>query len=85
MHKVGPGGYQDKYVALFAGIAPIEDPKIVTVVIINEPKGEDHGGGSVAAPVFSKVTEGALRLLNIPPSQQQELVQAPPALKTRAA
>jgi cell division protein FtsI (penicillin-binding protein 3) len=85
VHKVGPGGYQDKYVALFAGIAPIEDPKIVTVVIINEPKGEDHGGGSVAAPVFSKVTEGALRLLNIPPSQQQELVQAPPALKKRAA
>ena len=47
VHKVGPGGYiDDQYVALFAGVAPIDDPRIVVVVVINEPKGELHGGGS---------------------------------------
>ena len=56
------------YVALFAGIAPVEDPRLVTVVVINEPQGESYGGGSAAAPVFSRVTAGALRLLNLAPS-----------------
>jgi cell division protein FtsI (penicillin-binding protein 3) len=70
VHKVGAGGYlEDQYVALFAGVAPIDNPRIVTVVVINEPKGEAHGGGSVAAPVFSRVVEGALRLLNVPPTE----------------
>ena len=72
VHKVGPGGYiEDSYVALFAGVAPIDNPRIVTVVVINEPKGEAHGGGSVAAPVFSTVVEGALRLLNVPPTEAE--------------
>ena len=70
VHKVGPGGYiDDKYVALFAGVAPVDRPRLVTVVVINEPKGEAYGGGSAAAPVFSRVTRGALRLLNIAPSE----------------
>ena len=70
VHKVGAGGYiEDQYVALFAGVAPIDNPRIVTVVVINDPKGEAHGGGSVAAPVFSRVVEGALRLLNVPPTE----------------
>jgi cell division protein FtsI (penicillin-binding protein 3) len=69
VHKVGPQGYiDDQYVALFAGIAPVEDPRLVTVVVINEPQGEAYGGGSAAAPVFSRVTAGALRLLNLAPS-----------------
>ena len=50
------------------GIAPIEDPRIVSVVVINDPKGELYGGGAVAAPVFSEITRGALRILNVPPS-----------------
>ncbi|MBE9539816.1 MAG: penicillin-binding protein 2 [Proteobacteria bacterium] len=75
VHKVGPGGYiDDQYVALFAGVAPIENPRIVTVVVINDPKGEAHGGGSVAAPVFSRVVEGALRLLNVPPTEAEVVV-----------
>ena len=79
VHKVGPGGYsEDDYVALFAGVAPIHDPRIVTVVVLNGPKGEDHGGGSAAAPVFSRVTEGALRLLNIPPSEPESVIAASP-------
>ncbi len=68
VHKVGAGGYiDDQYVALFAGIAPIENPRIVTVVVINNPQGEAYGGGAAAAPVFSKVAQGAMRLLNVPP------------------
>jgi cell division protein FtsI (penicillin-binding protein 3) len=75
VHKVGPGGYiDDKYVALFAGVAPIKNPRIVTVVVLNEPKGDDHGGGSAAAPVFSRVTRGALRLLNVPPSEPESVI-----------
>lgn len=74
VHKVGPEGYiKDQYVALFAGVAPVDDPRIVTVVVINEPQGENYGGGSAAAPVFSTVTKGALRILNVPPSQLSKL------------
>jgi cell division protein FtsI (penicillin-binding protein 3) len=48
VHKVGPQGYiDDQYVALFAGVAPSNDPRIVTVVVINEPKGEAYGGGAL--------------------------------------
>jgi cell division protein FtsI (penicillin-binding protein 3) len=70
VHKVGPQGYEaHKYVALFAGIAPIEQPRIVTVVVINDPKGDRYGGGAVAAPLFSEMTRATLRLLNVPPSE----------------
>jgi len=62
------GGYaDDKYLSLFAGIAPASNPRLVMVVMINEPGGKDYYGGLVAAPVFSKVMSDALRLLNIPP------------------
>lgn len=77
VHKVGPQGYiDDQYVALFAGIAPIDDPRIVTVVVINDPKGEAYGGGAAAAPVFSRVTQGALRLLNVPPTDIESMAAA---------
>ena len=68
-HKVGKSGYEDhKYVAIFAGIAPVGDPNLVTVVVINEPSTEDHYyGGEAAAPVYASITEGALRLRNVPP------------------
>ena len=74
VHKVGPQGYiDDQYIALFAGVAPSNDPRIVTVVVINEPQGEAYGGGAAAAPVFSRVTAGALRLLNVPPSELSDV------------
>jgi len=70
VHKVGAGGYEaNKYIALFAGIAPIDHPRIVTVVVINDPKGALYGGGAVAAPVFSEMTGATLRILNVPPSE----------------
>lgn len=77
VHKVGPGGYQeDKYVALFAGVAPADAPRIVTVVVINEPKGDDYGGGSAAAPVYSRVTAGALRLLGVAPQPTEAVANS---------
>ncbi|NKB34169.1 MAG: penicillin-binding protein 2 [Pseudomonadales bacterium] len=67
-HVVGEQGYEDNlHNSLFVGMAPASDPKIVIVVIINEPKGEEHYGGQVAAPVFSRVAAGAMRILNISP------------------
>ncbi len=69
-HKIANGGYaDDRYLAFFAGIAPVRDPRLVTVVLIDEPSGDRYYGGEVAAPVFSRITEGALRLLNIVPDQ----------------
>ena len=68
-HKVGQGGYQqDQYVSLFAGMVPADRPRVVTVVVIDDPRSESYFGGLVAAPVFSRVTAEALRYLNIPPT-----------------
>ncbi|MCI0508529.1 peptidoglycan synthetase FtsI [Chromohalobacter marismortui] len=72
VRKVTDGGYQQKaYRGLFAGIAPVSDPRIVTVVMIDHPKGDAYYGGLVAAPVFGRVVGKALRLLDVPPDQQE--------------
>lgn len=66
--KLGPNGYsEDKYIATFVGMAPAEHPRLVMAITIHEPRGEHYYGGLVAAPVFSSVMAGALRLLDIPP------------------
>lgn len=69
--KAVAGGYGNDYVALFAGVAPISDPEVVVVVVINEPSGDLYHGGEVAAPVFSRVMKGALRVLNVAPDAQK--------------
>ena len=62
------GSYAEgQYQALFVGMAPASDPRLVLVVVIDEPDGEKYYGGQVAAPVFSKVMTSSLRLLNVPP------------------
>jgi len=67
-HKAIAGGYAaDRYTALFAGMAPATAPRFVGVVIIDEPSGKRYYGGEVAAPVFSQVMTGALRLYSIAP------------------
>ena len=64
----GSGGYStDRYRSIFAGIAPIDDPRLVAVVFIEEPTGEFYYGGDVAAPVFSEIISQSLQLLSIPP------------------
>mgnify|MGYP001813174092 CR=1 FL=1 len=68
VHKFTAGGYaDDRYLALFAGMVPAQDPELVMVVIIDEPRNSEYFGGEVSAPVFSKVMAGAMRLLDIPP------------------
>ncbi|MEH6824225.1 MAG: penicillin-binding transpeptidase domain-containing protein [Motiliproteus sp.] len=70
LHKVGAGGYEDdKYVAVFAGVAPIENPRFVAIVVVDEPQGQEYYGGEVAAPVFSRIMAGTLRLMNIAPDK----------------
>jgi cell division protein FtsI (penicillin-binding protein 3) len=71
--KAIAGGYsEDKYLGVFAGMAPASDPKLVMVVVIDEPKAGDYYGGLVAAPVFSRVMAGALRLMNVAPDNIQK-------------
>jgi cell division protein FtsI (penicillin-binding protein 3) len=66
--KFSAGGYsKDKYISVFAGLAPASDPKLAAVVVIDEPKGELYYGGDVAAPVFGDVMSESLRLLAVPP------------------
>ncbi|MDC2963959.1 penicillin-binding protein 2 [Gammaproteobacteria bacterium] len=69
--KVGSDGYTDtNHLAFFAGLAPASQPKLVAVVLINDPQTARGGGGTIAAPVFSRVMTGALRILNIPPARK---------------
>lgn len=66
--KAGPGGYGGgRYQSVFAGFVPAGKPRLAMVVMIDEPGGSSYYGGLVAAPVFQKVMEGALRLFNVPP------------------
>ena len=73
VHKVGNAGYlDDRYVALFAGVSPIESPRYVTVVVIDEPEGDVYGGGAAAAPVYSRITQEVLRIRNAVPDAAKE-------------
>ncbi len=69
--KAVAGGYGEEYVNIFAGIAPVSNPKLVTVVLINEPGGDLYHAGDTAAPVFSAIMGGALHMLNIAPDDKQ--------------
>jgi len=66
--KFAAGGYsEDKYISIFAGLAPASDPRLAAVVVIDEPGGELYYGSDVAAPVFANVMSESLRLLAVPP------------------
>ena len=68
------GGYaEDKYIALFAGMIPATRPRLVMVVVIDDPRSDQFYGGSVAAPVFSRVMGEAMRLLDIAPDDLPSL------------
>jgi cell division protein FtsI (penicillin-binding protein 3) len=68
--KATGGGYStDRYMAVFGGVAPESAPRLAAVVVIDEPSAGLHMGGQVAAPVFSRVIGGALRLLAVAPDQ----------------
>ena len=72
VHKVGSAGYlDDRYVALFVGVAPVSAPRYVTVVVIDEPSGDTYGGGAAAAPVYSRITQEVLRIKNVAPKSAE--------------
>ncbi|MBV1920890.1 MAG: penicillin-binding protein 2 [Pseudomonadales bacterium] len=74
VHKASAnGGYEDhKYTAIFAGLAPIENPRIALVVVVDDPKGDQYYGGQVAAPIFSRVMAGLLRVKQVVPDRVPE-------------
>ncbi len=79
--KFGPNGYSDdRYLSLFAGMAPAHHPRVVMVVMLDEPRAGKFYGGQVAGPVFSAVMAETLRLLNVTPD-----VAVDPALRVAAA
>ncbi len=72
--KAENGGYStDKHMAVFGGVVPASRPKLAAVVVIDEPTGNKYYGGEVAAPVFSNVMAGALRLMGVPPDGLEQL------------
>jgi cell division protein FtsI (penicillin-binding protein 3) len=73
-HKLENGGYApDKYVSSFVGFAPVSDPRLIVAVMIDDPRNGPYYGGLVAAPVFSSVMAGSLRLLAVPPDAPEAL------------
>ena len=68
--KVVDGTYSDtQYIASFVGFAPAADPRLLVSVIVDDPKGGDYYGGSVAAPAFGQIASFALPYLGIAPSE----------------
>ena len=84
IRKSEAGGYsQDRYHSAFAGLAPMSDPRLSVVVVIDEPGGDAYYGGAVAAPVFSDIVEGSLRVLGIAPDDPE--MMRSPAIRVAAA
>lgn len=68
VRKIVQGEYsKDNHLAFFAGLAPASNPQFAIVVMIDDPEGSLYYGSQIAAPVFSKIATGALRLFNVPP------------------
>lgn len=81
------GGYARKYVSVFAGVVPVDNPRFSMVVVINDPDPTRHGyyGGSVSGPVFHDVMEGALRLMDVPPDDIDTWIAAQAAAEAKRA
>lgn len=79
-HKLDArGGYAaDRYVASFVGFAPVSNPRLIIAVTIDEPSAGQYFGGSVAAPVFSRIMAGALRMLAVSPDAPTQNMLLPP-------
>lgn len=78
-HKLEGNSYAaDRYVSSFVGYAPASDPRLVIAVMIDEPGAGQYYGGTVAAPVFSQVMAGALRMLGVTPDAPTSTIVLPP-------
>ncbi|MCF6202259.1 MAG: penicillin-binding protein 2 [Methylococcaceae bacterium] len=79
--KAMAGGYtEDRYLAVFVGLAPASDPRFVIAVMVDEPSTGKYYGGLVAGPIFSKAMAGALRAYGVEPDQEDTM----PVLLTEA-
>lgn len=77
VHKTGSGGYyKDRYQGLFVGMVPAAHPRLVGVVMIDEPSAGGYYGGLVAAPVFANIMREAMRILRVPPDDPATLTAA---------
>lgn len=79
-HKLDPNGKgyaDDLYLSSFAGLAPIDAPRIAVVVLVDEPRGEEHYGSLVAGPAFASVVSGTLRYLGVPEERLPAPEEAP--------
>ena len=80
-HKLEGRGYAAKrYISSFVGFAPVSNPRLIVAVMVDEPSAGQHYGGLVAAPVFSEVVSGALRLMNVAPDAPMEKIVLPAAM-----
>ncbi len=83
-HKQEGRGYAgNKYRSWFVGMAPIDKPRIIVAVMVDEPTNGVYYGGAVAAPVFSQVVQQTLRLMNVAPDldiKSQVVAKAPQAV-----
>lgn len=62
------GGYEKgRYTSSFIGIAPVSQPRLVVAVVLNDPQGKVYYGGLVSGPIFEKIMEGSLRILDVAP------------------
>jgi cell division protein FtsI (penicillin-binding protein 3) len=69
--QIGAGYAKNHYRAMFVGMAPMSDPRLIVAVMIDDPAGKSYYGGTVAGPVFSGVMGGALQLLGVPPDASE--------------
>ena len=85
--KASGGSYARRYISIFAGVVPVDNPRFSMVVVVNEPDPSRKGyyGGSVSGPVFHNVMEGALRLMDVPPDDIDTWLAAQAAAEARQA
>ncbi len=86
VHKIVNGRYaRNRYFSLFAGMVPASNPRLVMVIIIDEPKSGAYYGGTVAAPVFGKTMGEVLRILNVTPDDlpSMKIADAAPAMEKK--
>jgi len=87
--KSAGGGYSRRYIAYFAGLVPVDKPRFAVTVVVNDPDpsggGSTYGGGYVSAPLFARVMEGALRLMDVPPDDIETWLAAQAAEEAKKA
>jgi len=87
--KSSGGGYARRYIAYFAGLVPVENPRFSVTVVVDDPDtsggGSTYGGGWISAPLFARVMEGALRLMDVPPDDIQTWLAAQAAEEAKRA